>query len=101
MKESGYTNTTNRNYTEGLSGVYKHMAVLLYHAKDRVNEGMNNACSSVPQLKYRNSFFQNFSDGANASLPNSIDTHGPVCCIAYSTGVVHEAIIYAHYAYLK
>ena len=38
MKESGYTNTTNRNYTEGLSGVYKHMAVLLYHAKDRVNE---------------------------------------------------------------
>ena len=68
MKESGYTNTTNRNYTEGLSGVYKHMAVLLYHAKDRVNERMNNACSSVPQLKYRNSFFQNFSDGAKCPL---------------------------------
>ena len=36
-------------------------------------------------LKYRYSFFQNFSEGTNASLPNSAHAYGPVGSIAYST----------------
>ena len=46
-------NTADCNCTGGLSGIYKHMAVMLYHAEDRVSAGMNKECSSVHQKLHR------------------------------------------------